>query len=147
LFWLSAVVGEASFIDLIGPWSFHGTAKYCRAGRGIDMSAAGSQSFPLTGAVTVREVAHLAGTLQAALTASGSLLIDCTGLTEIDLAGVQLLVAAHKSARAAGTSLSLRTPPDGPLPTLLRQAGFVTAEGRPLTREGDFWLDAGSKAA
>jgi len=60
---------------------------------------------------------------------------------------VQLLVAAHKSARTAGTTLTLKTPADGPLAALLLQAGFVSAAGHPLTPEGDFWLNAGGKAA
>jgi ABC-type transporter Mla MlaB component len=109
------------------------------------MTTGGSTIFPLTGSVTVREVAQLAEALQAALTTSSALTIDCAGLTEIDLAAVQLLVAAHKSARAAGTPLTLRHAADGPLSALLRQAGFIAADDRPLTPEGDFW--AQGKAA
>lgn len=103
------------------------------------MSAAGPQIFPLTGTVTVRDVTRLAEALQGALTASSGLVIDCTGLTEIDLAVVQLLIAARTTASATGKSLTLKTIADGPLSVLLRQTGFIAADGRALTPEGDFW--------
>ena len=103
------------------------------------MSAAGSQTFPLTGAVTVRDVTRLAETLQGALTAASALVIDCAGLTEIDLAVVQLLIAARTTALATGKSLTLKAAADGPLPALLRQTGFIATDGRALTPEGDFW--------
>jgi anti-anti-sigma regulatory factor len=75
------------------------------------------------------------------------LAIDCSGILEVDLAIVQLLAAAHKTAGALGKPLRLIAPDDGPLAALLRQAGFVGADGRPLTPEGPFWINAEGKAA
>lgn len=106
-----------------------------------------SQQIALTGAVGVREIAGLAGQLREQLSAPGPLLIDCTEVTEIDLSVVQVFVAAHKSARADGRSLALRAPADGPLCRLLKAAGFLGADGTPLTPEAELWSGAGGKAA
>ncbi len=65
-------------------------------------------------------VLHLAGELDAddapavrtllaeqVLSGSGSLVVDLSGLTFIDSAGLAALIAAHKGTRSAGTSLVL----------------------------------------
>ena len=78
---------------------------------------------------------------------AAALVIDCTGLAGIDLAIVQLLVASAKTAAAAGRSLSLVGLAGGPLATLLRQAGFLSPDGRPLGADGTFWINAEGKAA
>jgi ABC-type transporter Mla MlaB component len=111
------------------------------------LSALGSQIFTLAGSVGVRDVARLAPELQQALSGAGPLAIDCTDLAEIDLSIVQLLVAAHKTAAATGKPLRLIAPTGGPLAALLRQAGFLTPDNRPLTPEGQFWINAEANAA
>jgi anti-anti-sigma regulatory factor len=111
------------------------------------LNALGSQTFPLAGSVGVRDVARLAPELQHALSGPSPLAIDCTDLTDIDLSIVQLLVAAHKTAAATGKPLRLIAPAGGPLTALLRQAGFLTPDNRPLTPEGQFWIDAEAKTA
>jgi len=107
----------------------------------------GSQTVHLAGSLSLRDAARLAPELQQALAGPGPLVIDCTNLIDVDLSVVQLLVAAHKTAAAAGTPLRLLAPASGPLPALLRQAGFVSPDGRPLTPEGQFWINQETKAA
>lgn len=111
------------------------------------MNAAGSQTFALTGSIGVRDAARLAAELQQALAGPAPLTLDCTGLVDVDLAVVQLLVAAHKTCAAAGKPLGLIAPAAGPLHVLLRQAGILAPDGKPLTPEGSFWINAEGKAA
>jgi anti-anti-sigma regulatory factor len=109
--------------------------------------ASGSQTFPLNGSLGLRDAARLSAELAEALARPGPLTIDCTALAGVDLAIVQLLVAAHKTAAAAGKPLALVSPPGGPLAALLRQAGFIAPDGRPLTPQAEFWSNAEGKAA
>lgn len=111
------------------------------------MNTTGSQTFALIGDLSVRDAARLAAELQQALAGPAPLVVDCTGLVEVDLAVVQLLVAAHKTCAAAGKPIRLIAPAAGPLQALLRQAGFLAADGNPLTPEGSFWINAEGKAA
>jgi anti-anti-sigma regulatory factor len=66
--------------------------------------------------------------------------VDATKVSEIDISFVQLLVAAFKSAGAAGKRLSVRYPADGPFDQLLQRTGFVLPDGEPLTPERDLWV-------
>ena len=109
--------------------------------------SAPSQQIALSGTVGLRDITGLAQQLREQLTAARTLLIDCTAVTEIDLSAVQVFVAAHKSAVASGRSLALRAPADGPLCRLLKAAGFMGADGTPLTPEGQLWIGAGGRAA
>ena len=86
------------------------------------MSAVGSQTFVFSGSLGVREAARVGAELHQALSGSDTLLLDCSGLTQVDLSIIQLLAAAHKTAAAAGKVLRLITPTGGPLAALLRQA-------------------------
>jgi anti-anti-sigma factor len=65
----------------------------------------------IDGELTIYRAAELAATLKAALAAlpaGAPLEIDLAAVAEMDSAGAQLLIAAHKSARAAGRALRLR---------------------------------------
>jgi anti-sigma B factor antagonist len=62
----------------------------------------------LDGELTIYRAAELKATLLAALSGSdGALEIDLAGVTEIDSAGVQLLLAARRSAQAAQREFAL----------------------------------------
>ena len=94
----------------------------------------------LNGALTIRDAAAIKTSLETALAAHPSVLVDCTGLTGADIAIVQLLASAHKTAAATGRALRLRLPAAGALPALLQQAGIVDAAGRPKPPHGAFWI-------
>lgn len=79
----------------------------------------------LTGALGIRDAARLAVELRALLAAPGPWRIDCGGLSEVDLAVVQLLVAAQRTASAAGGTLTVTTPAGSPLAVLLETAGLL----------------------
>jgi anti-sigma B factor antagonist len=62
----------------------------------------------LTGELTIYRAAELQQQLLAALQhGGGSLEVDLSGVTELDTAGLQLLIALKKSAQEAGGQLSL----------------------------------------
>ena len=69
---------------------------------------AASAPLALDGEMTIYRATELAETLKAALAAHpGGLDIDLSEVTEIDSAGVQLLMAAKRAAVAAGAVLTL----------------------------------------
>ena len=75
---------------------------------GADMSDA--VTLRIDGELTIYRAAELCEALKGALAGApdrGALEVDLSAVTEMDSAGVQLLMAARKSARAAGRELRL----------------------------------------
>ncbi|HJV52080.1 MAG TPA: STAS domain-containing protein [Noviherbaspirillum sp.] len=66
-----------------------------------------SHPLRIEGELTIYQAGELKQTLQAALQQGDALEIDLSAVGEIDTAGVQLLIAAKKSAQAAGKELRL----------------------------------------
>lgn len=62
----------------------------------------------LDGELTIYRAAELRAALLAALEAGPALALDLSGCTEIDCAGVQLLLAAQRSAAEAGGAVRLQ---------------------------------------
>lgn len=103
------------------------------------MTGDSSHTLEITGDAGLRNAQDIATQLRQGLAGHGTLTVATDALTSIDVSILQLLVAARKSALAAGKTLILRAPADGPLHRLLVQAGFVGADGQPKTPEGKFW--------
>lgn len=61
----------------------------------------------IEGEMTIYRATELKQTLQAALDAAGALEIDLSSVTELDTAGVQLLIAAKKTAQVKQQELRL----------------------------------------
>ena len=83
----------------------------------------------LDGSLTVRGIAAVRETVLEALAKHAAVEVDCSAADAIDLSLIQLLLAARRSAQAAGKSLSLATPADGKLRRALEQGGFLPADG------------------
>jgi anti-anti-sigma regulatory factor len=106
------------------------------------MSGVTSHTVELSGTLGVRDAALLALRLAAAIEAHPSVTVSAAALEGLDIAIVQVLVAARKSAARAGRQLTIV-----PGPALVRtlvKAGFLTADGSPATPEGAFWHGAGT---
>lgn len=73
------------------------------------------------GLATVEEACRRLG---EALSAAEHLVIDLGGIEAADLAFLQLIVAAGKSARASGKTLSWRTGENTPVVVAMRRAGL-----------------------
>jgi anti-sigma B factor antagonist len=81
--------------------------------------------------MTIYTAAELKPALLAEATGSREPLIDCSGVGEIDCAGLQLLLLARREAIAAGRSLRLVG--DSPaVAELLTLAGYGALLGEPL---------------
>lgn len=87
----------------------------------------------------IRTVAALRDQLSSALAAHESIEITAGAVTSIDVSILQLIASAHRTAMASGKTLFLRTPQEGPMRNALIRAGFISKQGKGLTREGDFW--------
>ncbi len=61
----------------------------------------------IDGELTIYRAAELCANLKAAMGEGGDLELDLAAVTEIDCAGIQLLMAAKKTAQAAGGELHL----------------------------------------
>jgi ABC-type transporter Mla MlaB component len=59
-----------------------------------------------------------------ALSGHDSVILDCADATEIDVAFVQILVAASRAATRSNKRIELKRPPDGVLAEALRRCGF-----------------------
>ena len=103
------------------------------------MTGDSSHTLEITGDAGLRNAQDIATMLRQALANHSSITVVTNALTSIDVSTLQLLVAARKSALAAGKTMILRAPADGPLRRLLVQAGFIGADGQSKTPEGEFW--------
>jgi len=74
--------------------------------------ADGSAGLALIGELTIYRAAELRTQLLAALDAGRSLAIDLSGVTEIDTAGLQLLLVTARTALARGVTVQLLRPSD-----------------------------------
>jgi ABC-type transporter Mla MlaB component len=100
----------------------------------------GDSPIVFDGVATIRTIDALHVRLADALCAQDHLQIDVSGLTEVDISFIQLVLAARKSARRDGKRLSLAAPADGVLRDSLILGGFLAPDGQPHPGT-DFWLN------
>ncbi len=94
-------------------------------------------SIRLSGAGGIRNIAHYHDLLREALSAGADLALDLGDMEEADLAFIQLIIAARRSAQASGLSLTLSHPAPDPILQTLERGGFIGPE--PDDRR-HFWL-------
>ena len=87
----------------------------------------------LTGPLTVPTAAAVRDQLLAALDGSPAVTVDLSGVTEIDVTFLQILVAAQRTAQARGTDLSL-VPGNVLLPVEMARCGLpaLSPTGQPV---------------
>jgi hypothetical protein len=93
---------------------------------------------PLT--VAAGEVIH--AELLAAEQRGLDVVVDCEPEAEVDVAFLQLLISAERSAARAGRKIALRAPPVGGLADALKSAGFAPSPGAVALKD-IFSLNAG----
>lgn len=83
-------------------------------------------TLTIVGEMTIYQAAQQHGEIQAALREQGRLEINLAGVTELDTAGVQVLMMAKRTAQAGGHSLHLvaHSPAVQEVFELLRVASF-----------------------
>jgi anti-anti-sigma regulatory factor len=94
---------------------------------------------------SIRSVTELRDRLIGAIAAHDAITVSAERATSLDISVLQVLASAHHTAQAANKRLTLVAPKDGALQNALQQAGFVSAAGEPLTREGAFWIPSAAK--
>ncbi|MEI8396682.1 MAG: STAS domain-containing protein [Rhodospirillaceae bacterium] len=94
----------------------------------------------LGGRLTIHRAGQMWGEVLGALASCRQLTLDASALEEVDIAGLQLLIAARRSAAAAGKSVRLATPPNEALLLALYTTGFrSTANAGPSAEQDGFW--------
>lgn len=91
------------------------------------------------GDLSLRDADGLKSRLAAALSNHKSLVIETDRIGGIDTSCLQVLVAAQKSANAAGTPMRLSAGVESPLGRAMVAAGFHAPDGRPLIPEAETW--------
>ena len=110
------------------------------------MPTAKTHTVTLAGNIGLREASGLAAQLKTAIAAHPSVTVVTDAVTDIDIAGLQVLVAAHRTALAAGKALSMRAAKDGAMRRALTRAGFYDKSGAPLTNEAKSWAESASRS-
>ena len=100
----------------------------------------------LRGEQTVRTIAATAETLRTALDkvgppAAGPIVLDCSGVSEVDISFIQLVLAARTTARARGRELRLGAPAQGALLAYRTKGGFLASDTSIGRDRRDFWMN------
>jgi two-component system chemotaxis sensor kinase CheA len=83
----------------------------------------------LSGPLTLTQAEGLHPEMLAALKRGGDLVLACDAEAEADVAFLQILAAAQRSAAALGRTIRFEAPPAGPLAVALTSCGFHPPEG------------------
>jgi len=109
----------------------------------IDHEGSGPGRLALKGEVTVQHAASLKAILLKA--AEGDrLALDCSSVTEIDVAGLQLLCSAHRTFAKWGKGFSLIGGRPAPFKKSIQESGYARGKGCSLDRDGScLWVAGG----
>ena len=101
-----------------------------------------SLSFcPAANAIAVPEIRETAIALSPLFESGEAVTIDLSEAREIDVSGLQLLIAARRSAARLNTQLSILADRGGALEQALVRAGFLDADGEPRNADEQAWAD------
>ena len=82
------------------------------------------QGLKVTGSVTIAQASLFKDALLGALEAADELQVDLSGVSALDLTGLQLLCAAHQSAEQAGKRFQLTEGGNETFIKVVGEAGF-----------------------
>jgi ABC-type transporter Mla MlaB component len=101
--------------------------------------SSGPETVDLSGPRTLRNAEQTRSVLLDALRGPSPVRLDCSAIVEADLSLLQLLLAAKKSAEAAGKDMTLAHPPSAAFLQAASRAGFSTGPD-PLSGGDALWL-------
>jgi len=78
----------------------------------------------LTGSLTTPRAEAIHAEVFAVVSGHPNVAIDCSNASEMDVAFIQILVAAHRFAVKSGKRVALAAPPAGLLAETLKRCGF-----------------------
>ena len=90
----------------------------------------------LTGSLTTPRAEAVHAEALAVLSSHANVAIDCSNASEMDVAFIQILIAAHRFAVKSGKRVALAAPPAGLLAETLKRCGF-SLPTRPTTALAD----------
>ena len=94
----------------------------------------------LLGALTMHTADAIRTDLLEAIDTHAKISIDCSGVEEVDLSFIQLLIAARGVANHPRDNVVLSARPEGPLLRPLPRAGFHVVD--PTGSGAEFWFAA-----
>ena len=100
-----------------------------------------SSFCPPEGALTVTEIRETAAALATLVQGGDAMTIDLREAGEIDVSGLQLLIAAQRSAERANNQISILADRGGTLEQALVRAGLLGADGAPRSAREQAWAD------
>lgn len=103
------------------------------------MSRPSAHPLHLSGDLSLRNISELRTQLLQALAEHPGIDLTTAAVESVDVATLQLLVAATRSAVADGRTLSLAADAATPMGRALVRAGFFTGSGRPLVPTLSTW--------
>ena len=110
----------------------------------MDREGSGPGHLALKGEMTIQHAASLKTMLLKAAE-DGGLALDCSSVTEIDVAGLQLLCSAHRTFTKWGKGFSLAGEKPAPFKQTVRESGYAREKGCSLDRDGScVWVMGGS---
>jgi ABC-type transporter Mla MlaB component len=95
----------------------------------------------LEGSLTMRTVEAVCETLREALARHQVVRLDCGGAEEVDLAVLQVLVAARRSALDSNKIITFIKTPDGALLNALHRAGFDVIPDQSAGAGQGYWFE------
>jgi anti-anti-sigma regulatory factor len=92
-----------------------------------------------SGPATIASCHDIHARLLAALEADGDVAVECSGISEMDISFVQMLLAARRSAEARRKRLTLASPAQGVLLETLSRAGLIGPPSNGSGLDDGFW--------
>jgi len=99
-------------------------------------SASSPFILSLTGSLTTPRAEAVHAEVFAVLSGHANVAVDCSNASEMDVAFIQILVAAQRFAVKSGKTVGLAAPPAGILAETLKRCGFPLPK-RPATALAD----------
>lgn len=84
---------------------------------------------------TIRNISDAHENLSRAFAEAADILVDTSSISEVDVAFVQLIEAARKTAGAEQKQISMKVPASGALLDVLKRGGFLETQN-----DVSFWL-------
>lgn len=98
-------------------------------------------SITLSGLLTIRKIAEAREALLEAFERNDHLSVDIGLDSDVDISGIQLLLAARIYAASTSKRLSLSTPTTGRMLDVMQNAGFLE---QMTDEDRQFWLHEGA---
>jgi ABC-type transporter Mla MlaB component len=103
------------------------------------MSRSTPHPLHLSGDLSLRTIADLHAELQRAVAAHDAITVSTGSVDSIDIAAIQLLVSAARTAAAAEKVLTVTAAADSAFGRALVGAGLFSGDGRPLVATLSHW--------